>query len=845
MLSSLKSFFTPKASPAKLQVVEDIPRYPPFAKGLPAASADRIVETQDELIKKLRLVLRFNQKEFEELVMPVVTNYAGFVHLLPASEKHHHRGAGGLFRHGLEVALWAAQTAEAHQFCVNDSPKHKRINEIRWQFAAFLGGLLHDVGKPLSDVQVVDESGEVEWNPYKNNLSDWLYEKSLDRYFIRWRDQRKKSHTKYSLLNIDQIITTEARIYLNEPGPHIMESLLESIIGTSANDILTKIVIKADQQSATKDMIAQKIDIDEHSYGVPVERFIFDALRRLAAGRVNEPGAHIWRLDSGVFIAWKQITPQILKLLREDNIPGIPNQYTSLAEIMLEKGFASHYFDAKEPSVPKFLWPIYPESLKGVNLLCLKIDEVSLIFPNEPPQPVRAGIGQPLSAPAEIAAEIAKVKNSATDSPTAQQTPNIPFQGAAEDRGQSQDHSSTPPPEMQSDDVYNWEDIPELASEDIPPPGAEDMEMYGSFDQSEAIQHPVSKPTKRVENQAAKQAPAANSNSIAKMSDLAKAVDGNVSLRDASKKARSHKQKQPAQPTNSTHAEVIPEDTEGWEFIAKAIEKSNSGTSIFKKVRSELAMPYPDKVRALGAPRTVMNVLHQEELIKKGVGECKTVTHSGNKYLVFTPRISTYINKQIKNPPIVNVEYLTANDAESEEDKSKNIHSIESKKSPSDQLIVEPNNNKTKMKSAVDTKEEVDKKSRLVFKQKKNIQSDESKDSEALEIDVDTGSELKIGKNKFKKSEYAKKKLLSKPSVQQVGNDLKEQMKDGKGPYIEGEVSIDSKSDMTIYRVNRKCISKIANETKLTKHYVKMMLNEIEGITLVVGSEYIEYTETK
>ncbi|KAA3419555.1 TraI domain-containing protein, partial [Streptococcus pneumoniae] len=32
---------------------------------------------------------------------------ARFAHLLPASQSHHHRGAGGLLRHSLEVGLWA------------------------------------------------------------------------------------------------------------------------------------------------------------------------------------------------------------------------------------------------------------------------------------------------------------------------------------------------------------------------------------------------------------------------------------------------------------------------------------------------------------------------------------------------------------------------------------------------------------------------------------------------------------------------------------------------------------------------------------------------------------------
>src|SRR5690625_3597588 len=95
---------------------EEIPRYPPFAKGLPVVDIDKLLETQAELIERIRSILGFNKEEYAHLVLPVIERYAAFVHLLPASEAHHHRGAGGLFRHGLEVAAFAAQFSEAMMF---------------------------------------------------------------------------------------------------------------------------------------------------------------------------------------------------------------------------------------------------------------------------------------------------------------------------------------------------------------------------------------------------------------------------------------------------------------------------------------------------------------------------------------------------------------------------------------------------------------------------------------------------------------------------------------------------------------------------------------------------------
>ena len=83
---------------------EEIPRYPPFMKGLPAAPVERILATQVELINAIEHALSLPDDLYQTIAAPVIARYAAISHLLPASESHHHRGAGGLFRHGLEVA---------------------------------------------------------------------------------------------------------------------------------------------------------------------------------------------------------------------------------------------------------------------------------------------------------------------------------------------------------------------------------------------------------------------------------------------------------------------------------------------------------------------------------------------------------------------------------------------------------------------------------------------------------------------------------------------------------------------------------------------------------------------
>ncbi|MFK7810558.1 MAG: TraI domain-containing protein, partial [Saprospiraceae bacterium] len=154
-------------------------------------------------------------------------------------------------------------------------------------------------------------------------------------------------------------------------------------------------VMWADQESVRRDLVNQRLDVDEYAYGVPVERFIFDALRRLVnTSKINQPGSLIWRLEQGVFIAWTQIVPKVHQLIEEDKIPGVPRSADTLADILIERGFAIPYQESTEVK-PYRYWRIYPEAIQGVALLCLRIDDLELIFTNEPPAPAKASFNGP------------------------------------------------------------------------------------------------------------------------------------------------------------------------------------------------------------------------------------------------------------------------------------------------------------------------------------------------------------------------------------------------------------------------------------------------------------------
>ena len=386
---------------------DEIPRYPPFMKGLPAAPVARILGTQTELIQTIEQTLALPDALFRNIVLPVIARYAAFSHLLPASESHHHRGAGGLFRHGLEVAHWATLASKDCLFATDATPKVRKSLELRWRLAVCFAGLLHDIGKPVSDMAVIDQQGEHTWNPCDENLTDWANQHHIERYFLRWRENRHKRHEQFSALVIERVLTRESRAFILEPGPEIMQALLETIHGLDRGSKCYALVMAADCMSVERDLKAHYHGL-ESAMGMPVERYLCDAMRRLIkSGQwlANEKGARIWRFEDGLYIVWRTAVKEILSLLDKDHIPGIPRDEDTLADILIERGLA----------IPKSLtnggrfryWRMQTETLNG-SLFMLRLSSIELMYSGEPPVAV---IG-------------AEVKDE-TESPVADQTPSI------------------------------------------------------------------------------------------------------------------------------------------------------------------------------------------------------------------------------------------------------------------------------------------------------------------------------------------------------------------------------------------------------------------------------------
>ena len=367
---------------------EEIPHYPPFAKGLPAVRASKLLDKHGELLEQLQEAVMFKKSVFDELVMPVVERYAAFVHLLPASEAHHHRGAGGLLHHGLEVAFLATRASEDVLFGAREVPQRRLELEPRWRLAVCMAGLIHDIGKPASDVSVTDSTGGHQWDCFSQSIDEWATERKIDRYFLHWQPNRHGDHEMMSTLVLDRVLTTEVRTYLGSMGSEVVKAMMRAVLHMETDHgHIGRLIRHADSASVERDLRRFQNPIDV-SLGVPVERYLVDSMRRLVKSgkwRINEKGARLWLLDGELYVVWHAAAEEIGGILRDDRIPGVPRDPDSMADVLIDRALA---VPRETERVTYRFWPMRPE-LFGDNdphrLMMLRLSSPELLLDAPPP----------------------------------------------------------------------------------------------------------------------------------------------------------------------------------------------------------------------------------------------------------------------------------------------------------------------------------------------------------------------------------------------------------------------------------------------------------------------------
>jgi len=181
------------------------------------------------LISQIRQNVCLLDDAYSKLVLPLIVSFRDIVFELPASEKHHHNYTSGLFIHSLEVCNNCARSAGGLEFLGTESPEYRKANSEKWLVACAVAGLLHDLGKVSSD-QMVKTPECIEWNPFTENLRQFIVDNPTAQSFFR-KNRRHKNHEYFSLVLASQIINRELMAYLASGDHRILPTMMMAISG--------------------------------------------------------------------------------------------------------------------------------------------------------------------------------------------------------------------------------------------------------------------------------------------------------------------------------------------------------------------------------------------------------------------------------------------------------------------------------------------------------------------------------------------------------------------------------------------------------------------------------------
>lgn len=327
--------------------------------GFEALPVERLLADQEALLARLKLCYGADRSSFEQELMPLVRRYAGYVHLLPATPDNYFKAPGGLLRLGLETAFFSLQGTDGHMFSGKATISARRELEPRWRLATFIGGLCCELHRVLSHLIATTPDGE-EWPSFMLPLVDWLQQRGATRYFLRWRP-RAVELRGLGLFALPMVVSASVLEGLRHDDGAIVRLLLASVGGVPQfreHNVLDELVRRSLALVIDRDLLASADRYGSPQYGSHLERYLVDAMRRLAAGHsawaVNRDKARLWFGEDGLFLAWPEAAKDILELLEGDQLAGIPKAPDTLLEILLDAGVLT------APAEGSRNWAIFP-----------------------------------------------------------------------------------------------------------------------------------------------------------------------------------------------------------------------------------------------------------------------------------------------------------------------------------------------------------------------------------------------------------------------------------------------------------------------------------------------------
>ena len=279
----------------------------------------------EPLIAQCRDRMGFDFAIFKNDCLPLIYRSAEWVQMLPASESHHHAQPGGLLLHMLESASIALRLRQGYLLPVGAAPEEIPERKHRWTYAVFLAAILHDIGRPIADIQIKLKDGSA-WQP----LAGSMIEQGISHYKLSFELKKRdyELHKRLPIILFQRLVPNHVLSWLAQDAD-LMKELTSYLSGEDANaGAIKEIITKADSESVRQNLMLGPRTRFAAAKTVPLIERLMEALRlMLDEGRfsLNRAGAHGWVYDEKLWFVSKRVADDVRQFLIErESAEGIP-----------------------------------------------------------------------------------------------------------------------------------------------------------------------------------------------------------------------------------------------------------------------------------------------------------------------------------------------------------------------------------------------------------------------------------------------------------------------------------------------------------------------------------------
>jgi len=279
-------------------------------------------------IKTIQQLAGVPKAHWRTLYMDALLAFAGYVQQLPASEAHHHPGAGGLLDHTLEVVTHALRIRRGHLLPHGADAEEITAKKDVWTYAVFSSALLHDVGKPLMDqvVTLYDKQGQElgYWDALTTPMiSDGWYR-------IRYRKNRQyRLHERTALLLSRLILPATALNWLASDRA-VLAAWMATVSGIYEEaGVIGEISQQADGLSVAESLGATDTTTQLPGARTPLHERLLTGLRFLLKENqipLNRNGAAAWFDGEHLWLVSKRGIDALREHLTQEGHTGIPTR---------------------------------------------------------------------------------------------------------------------------------------------------------------------------------------------------------------------------------------------------------------------------------------------------------------------------------------------------------------------------------------------------------------------------------------------------------------------------------------------------------------------------------------